>query len=267
MFNHTKNEQQAEKRFPTYVDTPIYWDTFGQDYVLQKVSVNPLCTQYIKHFYNQFLTLALGRLDLNSDMRILKVDLWNEGIETSRDILGQFKNYDTVGFDLSWTVCRHAKKRLSNAGIVHATCKSLPFASGNFDLVLDLSTIDHIPFSEATGVLSEYYRVLKPGGLLALAFWQSNIATKYVKHIDPDQLFFNSKKVANSLKNIGFEIVDSYNTGALLTFIDCNLWLGQFLFWRLKTVFEDRLFISAAKVEPYLLNLLGGLHIFYAYHP
>ncbi len=268
MFNHTKNEQLAAgKKFGTYIDSPTYWDSFGQDYVFQRIPVNPLCNQYIKHFYDQFLSLALGRLNLNNTLRILKVDLWNEGIETSRDILGQLKNYDTVGFDLSWAVCKHAKNRLPNTGVVHATCQTLPFASDNFDLVLDLSTIDHIPFDKAKEVFTEYYRVLKPNGLLAVAFWQSNLVTKYVKNVDPDQLFFERKKVAASLEEIGFEIVHSYDTGALLTMIDCNLWLGQFLFWRLKAAFREKLLTSAAKVEPYIINWLGGLHVFYAYHP
>lgn len=248
------------------LDTASYWENVADQYVKHKGG-NECSHQYIKFFYNQFVALALGRLNVTRETRILKVDLWNEGVETSRDVLGNLGGVQSFGFDFSKTVCHLAKQRLPNAGIAQATCSTLPFASAKFDLILDLSTIDHIPFSKTKEIFDEYYRVLKPQGLLAVAFWQSNTATKYFLHVDPEQLYFDSKKFAASLENTGFEIVDSYNLGALLTIIDGNFWLGQFLFWRLKTAFEDRLFTSAARVEPYILNWLGGLRVIYARRP
>ena len=263
-----KNKSKAYgNRLAACLGSVSYWDNYGKNYVLKQKDAKNWSHQYIKSFYHQLVAMALGRLKLNRDLRVLKVDLWNEGVETSRDILSQFANFDAVGFDLSKAICHLAKDRLYNTGIAQADCQNIPFACEKFDLVLDLSTIDHIPFSKTGEIFKEYYRVLKPKGLLAIAFWQSNIATKYFLHIDPEQLYFDSKKVANSLENIGFKIVDSYDIGSLLTVIDCNFWLGQFLFWRLKAAFEDKLFTSAARVEPYIFNWLGGLHVFYACHP
>jgi SAM-dependent methyltransferase len=198
---------------------------------------------------------------------VLKVDLWNEGVETTRDVLGKFANVDAVGFDFSKTICHMAKNRLHNSSVTQATCQNLPFASEKFDLVLDLSTIDHIPFVYAGEVFSEYYRVLKPEGLLAMAFWRSNVITKYFLHSPTEQLYFDEKKVARELEDNGFRIVSSYDIGSLLTITESNLWLGPFLFWRLKAAFEDRLFTSVAKIEQYILNMMGGLHVFYARHP
>jgi ubiquinone/menaquinone biosynthesis C-methylase UbiE len=208
----------------------------------------------------------MGRLG-NNRPKVLKADLWNEGIETSRDVLGQFEKYETVGFDVSKTVCQHAKRRLRKPGLLQATCQALPFSSNSFDLVLDLSTIDHMPFATSQKVLTEYYRVLKPQGLLAIAFWQSNIATKYLMSANPDQLYFDRKQIAKSLEQIGFEIVDSYNLGSLLTIMESNFWLGQVMFWQLKAVFKDSLIKFTTKVEPYTINYLGGLHVFYSVHP
>jgi SAM-dependent methyltransferase len=244
-----------------------YWDNYVNNYIEQQKNDNKWTTQYIKSFYYQLVARALGRLNTNADLRILKVDLWNEGVETTRDVLGHFVNFDSVGFDLSKTICHLAKDRLYNSAIAQAACQNLPFVSGKFDLVLDLSTIDHMPFCKASEIIEEYYRVLRPNGLLAVAFWQSNTMTKYFLRIDNEQLYFDSKKVAKMLKRSGFKIVDSYNIGALLTVVDCNLWLGPFLFWRLQAALQDRLFTSAAKIEPYLLNLFGGLHVFHAQHP
>jgi SAM-dependent methyltransferase len=157
-----------------------------------------------------------------------------------------------------------AKNRLHNSGIAQATCQNLPFASEKFDLLLDLSTIDHVPFSGVSEIFSEYYRVLKPKGLLAIAFWQSNFVTKYFYNIPSEQLMFDSKKVAAELKNNNFDIINSYDIGSLLTINESTIWLGPFLFWRMKAAFEDRLFNSVAKFEQYFKNILGGLHVFYA---
>jgi hypothetical protein len=109
--------------------------------------------------------------------------------------------------------------------------------------------------------------VLKPKGLLAIAFWQSNIVTKYFLYAPAEQRYLDKKKVAAELEDNGFCIVSSYDIGSLLTITESNLWLGPFLFWRLKAAFEDRLFSSVAKLEPYIVNMMGGLHVFYARHP
>ena len=244
-----------------------YWDSFCKDYNSDKLNHDVCNDHYIKCFYNQLVTLALRRLEIRKDFRVLKVDLWNEGVETSRDILGKFEGIDAVGFDLSKTICHLAKERLYNPEIAQATCRNVPFADAKFDLILDLSTIDHIPFSKTKEVFAEYYRVLRPKGLVALVFWQWNTATKYFLEIDPIQLYFDKKKVRRVLEDIGFEIVDSYDIGALLTLRFSSSLLGQFLFWRLKTAFGDTLSTSATWIEPNFLNWLGGLHVFYARRP
>jgi len=49
----------------------------------------------------------------------------------------------------------------------------LEFDGETFDVVLDLSTIDHVQPKETPVVLFEYHRVLRPGGLLFLVAWCS----------------------------------------------------------------------------------------------
>lgn len=254
-------------RAASCLDNASYWDNYSAGYLSNNQISKGQINLYIKAFYYQLVSLALSRLEENKKPRILKIDLWNEGVETSRDILGKFGKTDAFSFDLSKNICCLAKERLNEVGIVQATCQNIPYASSNFDLLLDLSTIDHIPFNKTTQVFEEYYRLLKPKGMLAIAFWQSNIATKYLLHIDPEQLYFDSKKVANSLEKIGFKIVASYNLGALITLHECNFWIGDFLYWRLKRVFDERLFNWSAKLEPYIYNWLGGLRVYYAIHP
>lgn len=246
-----------------YSDSASFWDSYIADYLANGHGSKGQINLYIKLFYDQLVALALKRLNLCDKSKVLKIDLWNEGVEISRDILGNLSNVETFGFDLSKNVCFNAKARLKKAGIVQATCQNIPYASDEFDLLLDLSTIDHIPFHKTRQVFEEYYRVLKPKGLLAVAFWQSNLATKYLLHPDPYQLYFDSRKVAVSLEEVGFRIVDNYTVGALLTMLECNFWVGQFLYWRLKAAFDERLF-DVAKLEPHVYNWLGGLRVYCA---
>ena len=264
---YKKNNVHLNNRAAICSDTAAYWDNYVIDYLTKNEKSKGQIDQYIHLFYKRLVSLALGRLVLAQKLRILKVDLWNEGVEISRDILNNFEGIETYGFDLSKNICNLAKARLDKTGVVQATCQNIPYISGNFDLVLDLSTIDHIPFHKTSQVFEEYYRVLKPKGLLAIAFWQSNLATKYLLEVNPEQLYFDSKKVADSLEDIGFKIVGSYNVGALLTMLECNFWVGKFLYWRLKAAFERRLFEYSTKLEPCLYNLLGGLRVYYAIHP
>jgi SAM-dependent methyltransferase len=244
-----------------------YWDNSITAYNVDRVNIQDWTNQYIKKFYQLLVNRALSQLKPGRKPQILKVDLWNEGVETSRDVLGGFAAQDAVGFDFSKTICRLAKNRLKSHNVAQATCHSLPFASDRFDLILDLSTIDHIPFSDVGHVFREYYRVLKPGGLLAVAFWRSNLVTKYFMHKPPDQYYFEEKNTAGELQKAGFRIENSYAIGSLLTITENNLWLGPFMFWRLKSVFKDRFVDSVAKIEQSSLNMMGGLHVFNARHP
>ncbi|MCW4003205.1 MAG: class I SAM-dependent methyltransferase [Candidatus Bathyarchaeota archaeon] len=253
--------------FATSNSSMAYWDNYVTNYFLARQQTPEWIRRYIRMFYFQLVNRALGQLGADKNLRILKVDLWNEGVETSRDILGSLPSVEGVGFDFSNRICRLAKNRLRNVGITQAVCQNLPFDSGKFDLVLDLSTIDHIPFSGVSKIFAEYYRVLKPKGLLATAFWRSTFITKYFLCPHEDQFYFDEKKVACVLQENGFTIVSSYDVGSLLTLMESNFWFGQFVFWQLKRAFEDKLLTSVATFEQYFLNMMGGLHVFCARHP
>jgi hypothetical protein len=86
-------------------------------------------------------------------------------------------------------------------------------------------------------------------------------------HKPPDQYYFEEKNTAGELQKAGFRIENSYAIGSLLTITENNLWLGPFMFWRLKSVFKDRFVDSVAKIEQSSLNMMGGLHVFNARHP
>ena len=67
-------------------------------------------------------------------------------------------------------------------------------------MVLDFSTIDHV--GEWNQVIDEYTRVLKPKGVLGIAFWGNN-------HFrEDDNYVFDIEVVKAYLVNLGWTIVE-----------------------------------------------------------
>jgi len=91
---------------------------------------------------------------------------------------------------------------------------------GKFDLVLDLSTLDHIHPEEIESAISEYNRVLKPGGVLGLIFWAAE-AVDYIPH--EIQYFFPPKFALSILKRYFIE----YDNAKFA--VGDNTWLHYFI--------------------------------------
>ncbi len=79
---------------------------------------------------------------------------------------------EIVGVDLSPFLLERAEKMvgatLSPVRFVHADAASLPFADESFDVAVASHVVGHLPADAATEVLSEMYRVVRPGGRLLL---------------------------------------------------------------------------------------------------
>jgi demethylmenaquinone methyltransferase/2-methoxy-6-polyprenyl-1,4-benzoquinol methylase len=79
-----------------------------------------------------------------------------------------------VGTDLSNGMLRATQKRVPEARLARADARQLPFAAESFDLVWSSYLLDLIPTAEMTPVLSEFRRVLRPGGQLVLVNFSKN---------------------------------------------------------------------------------------------
>ena len=120
-------------------------------------------TQYYRACEIELLNREVGSL---AGKKILKLDLWNEAINTR--ILAWMKSQgaDVYGMDLSHVVTTRAKNTSRSEGadlsLARADIREVPFRSSSFDLVYTMGTIEHIP--EYAQALAEINRVLKPGG-------------------------------------------------------------------------------------------------------
>jgi SAM-dependent methyltransferase len=152
----------------------------------------PPRSDYLKALYVAAMEEGMKYVNKTS-IFLLKTDLWNEGIERERNVLDSIickKGLTTVGLDMSHTVCFYTKKN-SSLMIVEGDIRSLPFKYRSFDIILDLSTIDHIPLHEALCQISKYKDLLKREGILVMIFdyygllWRiSNFIRKMIRGVD-----------------------------------------------------------------------------------
>ena len=78
---------------------------------------------------------------------------------------GQDSRRQLIGLDISMRMLRHARRK--QMVVLRADAARLPFADQSFDGVLAKGVLHHIP--DMAMVVSEIARVLKPGGVAALA--------------------------------------------------------------------------------------------------
>jgi demethylmenaquinone methyltransferase / 2-methoxy-6-polyprenyl-1,4-benzoquinol methylase len=81
----------------------------------------------------------------------------------------------TVGIELSDGMLAQARKKAAAAGIeqrvelLRADALELPFEDQSFDLVVNSYTLDLLPRDDIPRALSEFGRVLRPGGRIVLS--------------------------------------------------------------------------------------------------
>ncbi len=184
--------------------------------------------EYLSELFLKAIDKGLGYLPQDKHaLRMLKTDLWNEGADFKKNILGNYTNngFKLYGIDLSWEVLKAVK--INTVFKAQANISKMPFADSVFDAILDLSTIDHVPQGISGSVLGEYERILRPGGMLIIAFdawgliWR--LYFSYLKNIKGLSIgVFTGTKIVNQyiykpccmvkkLSFLGFDILGEYS--------------------------------------------------------
>ena len=126
---------------------------------------------YLSGLFIKAIDIGIGYLPREKEkISLLKTDLWNEGADFKKNVLGNYANekFNLFGIDLSTEVIKALK--VGAVKPVQANISALPFKVSSMDILLDLSTIDHLPFSATENVINQYRRALKPEGILILVF-------------------------------------------------------------------------------------------------
>lgn len=144
--------------------------------------------EVFEHYHKISQELMLGKNN------ILKTDCYNEGF--GRPIIttepARLIEYDPHHI-------AKAKQANPNLNIVQGDIRALPFET-EFDLLLDLSTLDHIPQQDIEAALLEYKRVLKQGGQALIITWFTENGYQDIDWQSTNQYFFDFPIVEELIK-------------------------------------------------------------------
>lgn len=114
---------------------------------------------------------------------ILKTDCYNEGF---RD---KIANENTVLVEYKQTHIDQALSLYPELTITRGDIRVLPFKDECFDLIVDLSTIDHVRPQDVPQVVREYNRLLETAGMILLVAWFSEFADT-ASDWNPDKQYY-----------------------------------------------------------------------------
>lgn len=118
--------------------------------------------------YYRRCEIALIRRSVGSlqGKRVLKLDLWNEAVNTRILQWMRSEGAEAFGMDISYVTtsraCRNFQRGEGPLHLVQADIRHIPFESDSFDFIYTMGTIEHI--DEYQKALQEVWRVLKVGG-------------------------------------------------------------------------------------------------------
>lgn len=146
-----------------------------------------------------------------SSLRVLKTDLNNEahgdddapGYHVRPVIPAIADMCDVSCIEVDQLTIDRASEKFSGIDAQQGSVSNLPYENDTFDVVLDLSTIDHI--EDYGSVLDEYRRVLKPHGMALIVVWLDdyNHTQEY-----PIQFWFDAAEFSESV-NSRFEVIEN----------------------------------------------------------
>lgn len=132
--------------------------------------------------------------------KVLKTDCFNEGIGDFRDLWGILDPSRTIYLEIDGDTIYRARLAHPEGDYRWGDIRELPFPDMMFNTVFDLSTIDHVPPSDAGKVLSEYHRVLKWNGKLVLVAWCATERRDEPEDWDGPQYFLYEPDILEGLR-------------------------------------------------------------------
>jgi SAM-dependent methyltransferase len=193
---------------------------------------------------------------------VLKTDLWNEVIATHRSLtepLQAVKPKRIIYIEREKELCKIFSQNNKKSEIINGDISRIPLKEESVDVVIDISTSDHLPIHKFKRCIREYRRVLKKGGKLILFHFNKDyFNVKYQKRIEEKILPSFPRKdeeVENIIKKTGFCI---HWKGFLIHCLDDTL-VGLMVLFSLKLFKLDRLYdFISYRLNSRLLSLQIG---------
>lgn len=114
---------------------------------------------------------------------------------------------DAFGIDLSPAMIDIARREHPGARFEVGSMTNLELADGSLAGVIAWWSLIHIPDEAIAGVLQQFHRVLRPGGVLAVGFHVGEKSDGYASRRKPTDAFYRSpSQVADWLRDADFTI-------------------------------------------------------------
>jgi SAM-dependent methyltransferase len=179
----------------------------------------------VSGLYCKLIDYAVHCTQISGSHLILKTDLWTEalGMDDLNSIKGDF---EVVGVELSKRVCTSSKLVMKGENIIRTSIRDLPFKSEAFSTVVDISTIDHVGYSEATDVVAEYFRILRREGILLLCIDSklSLLWEIYRKNLNYPTESWMPKYIREIILAHDFDIINKFYANVLVDSFSDIIW-------------------------------------------
>lgn len=164
--------------------------------------------------HQYYLDRAKELVDKYKPKTVLKTDLDNEVYSSPREggIVGNLGDMDITAFDIVPDLVERALKLNLKANIHLGDIREIADVE-KYDMIIDLSTLDHVNQSDAIKTIGNYKRALKKGGILLLIVWTAKEyreADKQYFFKDIDQHLFNIISQKDDLYQMGEDILKEY---------------------------------------------------------
>jgi len=120
--------------------------------------------------YNKGRHKYLRSLITKSGGVALKLDLWNEGGRKGVFDIGLFKTFDMIGMDIAEVACAKARAENPWMNTLNGSIECLPYRDKSIDVLLDISTSDHVPLASFCRIIEDFARMLTDRGELLMIF-------------------------------------------------------------------------------------------------
>ena len=196
--------------------TPEYWDQKWQSEDWVKQITRSRNSRYWSGILKKYLP------DKNS--RILEAGCGDGHLVDAMKYWG----YDAIGIDFASETVKKIKANMPGLDVRNGDVRRLEFPDGSFDGLFSLGVIEHF-WDGYHQVVSEMYRVVKPGGYIFLAFpcisirdririFLSN-AKEFTETEMPTNFFqfaLKPESVKRDFEAVGFQSIDIWHIDGLL---------------------------------------------------
>lgn len=189
-----------------------------------QASYDRIATQYAASFFDElsrkpFDRQLLGHFAENvrqqnpQDADNVRNAVWDLGCgpgHVARYLHG--RGLSVGGLDLSEQMVACAQRLNPHITFQQGTMLALPSPNASLAGIVSFYAIIHLTRSEAAAALREFWRVLRPGGYLLLAFHggegETHVAEWFGEPVDVSATFFGGEEMAQYARQADFTILD-----------------------------------------------------------